>query len=297
VRKLNPIKKPLPLLIVVGLISLPLPSTFGQTGAASASSSEAGPADLANKIPAFAVVSVRPNKLNDGRWRVRFTSDGFSARGMTLGQLLREAYGIFEDDRITGAPKWVNSERYDIEAKVDDADVSRLENLGRDQRLRMVQALLADRFKLKAHREFQDRPIYALVVAKKGPRLQESKHEEENRGKMKGMGGVVTRSRPGQLTVEWDTMAGFAQLLTQQLDRKVVDKTGLTGRYDLKLDWTPEDRAAPIGSGPNGTTGVPDSSSPSIFTAVQEQLGLKLEPQTGPVEILVIDSVEMPSAN
>jgi uncharacterized protein (TIGR03435 family) len=297
VRKLNPIKKPLPLLIVVGLIPLPLPSTFGQTGAASTSSSEAGPADPANKIPAFAVVSVHPNKLNDGRWRVRFTSDGYSARGMTLGQLLQEAYGIFEADRISGEPKWVNSERYDIEAKVDDADVSRLEDLDRDQRERMVQALLADRFQLKAHREFKDRPIYALVVAKNGPRLQKSKHEEENRGKMKGMGGVVTRGRPGQLTVEWDTMAGFAQLLTQQLDRKVVDKTELTGRYDFKLDWTPEDRAAPIGSGPNGTASVPDSSSPSIFTAVQEQLGLKLEPQTGPVEILVIDSVEMPSEN
>ena len=296
-RKLNLIKKPLPLLIVVGLIPFSLLRTFGQTGLAPANHSESAPTDLADKLPAFAVISVRPNKLNDGRWKARFTSDGYSATGMTLGQLLQEAYGIFEADRITGEPKWVNSEKYDIEAKVDDADVSRLENLNRDQRGRMVQALLADRFQLKAHHEIKDRPIYALVVAKNGPRLQESKHEEENQGKMKGMGGVIRRSRPGELTVEWDTMAGFAQLLTQRLDRKVVDKTELTGRYDLKLDWTPEDRAAPIGSGSNGTTGVPDLSSPSIFTAVQEQLGLKLDVQKAPVEFFVIDQVSKPSEN
>jgi uncharacterized protein (TIGR03435 family) len=146
----------------------------------------------------------------------------------------------------------------------------------------MVQALLADRFQLKTHQETRQLPIYTLVVAKDGPKFKPSK-----------INGTTDDTGRTRLHVAGsdDTISILARELARTLGRVVVNQTGLTGRYDLRLQWTPDD-APP----PNGAPLDP-SEAPGIFTAIQEQLGLKLESGRGPVPVIVIDSVEMPSAN
>jgi uncharacterized protein (TIGR03435 family) len=238
--------------------------------------------------PVFEVTTVKLNKsgssgshsgLNDGR---------FTASNILLKNLIQyQAYGIPEP-RIVGGPKWLNSERFDIEAKTDAATEDQLRTLGRDQRRletqAMFQQMLVDRFKLSVHWETRELPVYALVVAKNGPNLHEAKEAD---------GGSHISAGTGQFTSQGTTMTEMAQTLTQELSRElgrvVVDKTGIAGRYDVALKWTPETGMAPTESATD--------SGPSIFTAIQEQLGLKLESAKGPVQVLVIDHVEMPSEN
>jgi uncharacterized protein (TIGR03435 family) len=194
-----------------------------------------------------------------------------------LQLLLREVYGV-EDDQIAGAPSWVNSEKYDIDAKVNEADVAKLQKLNIDQRKLMLQPLLADRFELKFHRGTKDLPLYALVIAKNGPKLQESNPDDPN-----GLKGTQVRLMGrGHIKAQGISMAVFIHEMSRQLDRTVVDKTGLTGNYDFTLQWTPDE-------------GEP--SGPSIFAAIQEQLGLKLESQKDGVEMLFIDHIEKPLEN
>jgi len=205
-----------------------------------------------------------------------------------------QAYGIPEP-RILGGPKWLTSERFDIEAKADSSTVDQLRTLGREQRKLQTQAmfqqLLADRFKLTVHWETRELPVYALVVAKNGPGRHESKESD---------GSSNTSTSSGQFTARGISMVEMALTLTQELSRElgrvVIDKTGIAGRYDVTLKWTPDTGTAPVNSGTEGIASSPDSG-PSIFTAIQEQLGLKLESAKGPVQVLVIDHVEMPSSN
>ena len=148
----------------------------------------------------------------------------------------------------------------------------------------MLQALLAERFQMRVLRETKELPVYALVVGKSGPQL----HEAEGAGN--GM-----RIGRGRVTTQAISMEPFAKNLGKLLGRTVVDRTGLEGKFAFTLEWTP-DPGQPMGLlGPSPASA--DDSGPSIFTALQEQLGLKLEPQKGPVEILVIDHVEKPSEN
>jgi uncharacterized protein (TIGR03435 family) len=155
----------------------------------------------------------------------------------------------------------------------------------------MFQQLLADRFKLTVHWETRELPVYALVVAKNGPSLHESKESD---------GSSHTSTSTGQFTARGVTMVEMAQTLTQELSRElgrvVIDKTGIAGRYDVTLKWTPDTGSGSINSGTEGTMPPPDFG-PSIFTAIQEELGLKLESTKGPVQVLAIDHVEMPSEN
>lgn len=240
------------------------------------------------------------------------TPDGFSADS-TLQMLIRLAYSV-EDNQISGAPNWVNSDRYDVEAKMDGATADEVRKLSGEQnqstREHMLQALLVDRFKLTLHRETRELPLYSLMVAKNGSKLQESKPgEPDNRGFKTPDGhpmaqGHFVRMGMGQLDGHSIGTEDIARLLAQQLGRKVVDNTGLKGNYDFTLQWTPEQSHGPAFRGPEGAPGAASSGStpsadsgPSIFTAVQEQLGLKLESQKGPVEVLVIDHVEKPSEN
>jgi len=254
-------------------------------------------ATAAPTLPLFSVATIKPNNLNNGRWRLQATSYGYTAMGVSARQLIQEAYRVYENDRILGATGWVDSEKFDLEAKVDDADLDALHKLDFDQRRLMLRALLVDRFQLTAHLEKMERPVYALIVAKNGLRIQETKPENVPTGRIRGFGGTVTRSRPGQLTAEWLTLEGFAHLLTPHLDRMVVDKTGLTGHYDFKLDWTPDQGPFTSAASPDSTAAMPNDSGPSIFTAVQEQLGLKLEAQKAPIDVLVIDHIDPPSPN
>lgn len=194
-----------------------------------------------------------------------------------------------------GGPKWLGTERFDIEAKTDSATADQLRTLSRDQRWLQTQAmfqqLLADRFKLSVHWETRELPVYALVVAKNGPNLHEAKESD---------GGTHISASTGQFTAQGISMTDMARTLTQELSRElgrvVIDKTGIAGRYDVALKWTPETGTASISNGTEGAA-LPPDSGPSIFTAIQEQLGLKLESAKGPVQVLVIDHVEMPSEN
>jgi uncharacterized protein (TIGR03435 family) len=238
--------------------------------------------------PVFEVTTVKRNKSGGSGSHSNFQNGHFVASNVSLKNLLRySAYGIPEP-RIWGGPKWLNSERFDIEAKTDSLTADQLRTLGREQRKvqmqSMFQQLLADRFKLMVHFETRDLPVYALVAAKKGPILHGWKESD----------GSGTSASNGQFTATGVTMAEIASALTQDLSRElgrvVIDKTGIDGRYNITLKWTPESDAT------EGTA-PPADAGPSIFTAIQEQLGMKLESAKGPVQVLIIDHVEMPSEN
>jgi uncharacterized protein (TIGR03435 family) len=243
----------------------------------------------------FEVTTVKLNKSGNSGSHSSLDNGRFTASNILLKNLIQyQAYGIPEP-RILGGPKWLNSERFDIEAKADNSIADQLRALSRDQRKlqtkAMFQQLLAERFKLTVHWETRELPVYALVVAKNGPSLHESKESD---------GSSNTSTSNGQFTTRGVTMVEMAQTLTQELSRElgrvVIDKTGIAGRYDVILKWTPDTGSGSINSGIE-VTAPPVDSGPSIFTAIQEQLGLKLESTKGPVQVLVIDHVEMPSEN
>jgi len=259
----------------------------------------------------YEVASIKPNKSGTNTVRLMDTPDGLTAKNSTLLMLIHAAYRV-EYNQIAGAPSWLNSDHYDIDAKMDSATADALHKLSEDQgrieRQKMLQALLADRFKLAIHRETKELPVYALVVAKNGPKLQEAKPGDTYPNGFKGPEGqpghgMSFMNGNGSLTCQGVPIANLVGLLSLQLGRTVVDKTGLTSKYDFTLKWTPDESQGAMfkgpGSGPQGSASPPppDASGPSIFTALQEQLGLKLESQKGPVEILVINHAEQPSEN
>jgi bla regulator protein BlaR1 len=293
------------LLVVAGTMAVAGPLMFGlmQEPQRQAASPVAG---AASKVPAFEVASIKPDKSGTGMTTLRTTPVGFSASNISLKALIQQAYGV-EENQILGAPSWLGSERYDIEAKVASSDTDALHDLNPDQRRIMLQPLLADRFQLKVHTELKDLPVLALVVAKGGPKLHEAKPGDTYPNGLKGFDGPggpgMMLMRPGQLTAQGVDLWFVAKQLSQQLGRTVQDKTGLTGKYDFTLQWKPDRDPSPMPGAPPageqgpGATLSTDSSEASIFTAVQEQLGLKLESRKAPVEVLVIDHVEAPSEN
>jgi uncharacterized protein (TIGR03435 family) len=290
-------------LLVAGSLAVFASSVLGQTSAAPGG---VAPPDVTAdvKVPPFDVVSVKPNKSDGNMVRIMAKPDGYAASNVSLKMLVQAAYGIRED-LISGAPSWADSARFDIDAKVAGSDVDALKKLSPEQRRLILQPLLADRFKLKIHTETKQLPVYELVVTKGGSKLKEATAGDAYANGIKGPDGVgrggMMRMGRGQLTAQAVPMTFLANMLSQQLHRTVLDKTGLTGKYDLELNWTPDQGADPMFKGPEGSPqrgdAAPDSSGPSIFTALQEQLGLRLQSAKGPVETIVIDHVEMPSEN
>jgi len=262
------------------------------------------------KMPAFDVVSVKVNNSGSMGCRANFPSDGSDRLSVTncpLIMILRGAYGMFNstDDVFTGLPGWAKSERFDIEAKMSEADIASLKvvdpmhppQYAQDQRKLMLQALLTDRFKMTAHKETKMLPVYELVIAKSGSKLKEAVPGDTYANGIKGPDGVahagfMTYGR-GKIMGQGIALGQLVSQLTQSTGRMVLDKTGLMGKYDVTLEWSPDDRSAADAA----SSGATDTLGVSIFTALQEQLGLKLAPAKGPVEMLVIDHVEMPSAN
>jgi uncharacterized protein (TIGR03435 family) len=169
----------------------------------------------------------------------------------------------------------------------------------------MFQPLLADRFKLKFHYETRELPVYVLTIAKNGPKLKESQPDPAGPPGPAGMRGkhMMRLMGMGHLEAQGISVTLLTHELSRQLGRTVIDKTGLTGNYDFGLQWTPDLGTGPTFKGPQGgpsagdNGAAPDASGPTIFTAIQEQLGLKVESQKGPVRVMVIDHVEPPSAN
>jgi uncharacterized protein (TIGR03435 family) len=233
--------------------------------------------------PAFEVASVKRNA--DARLvfsGITTISNGrVSAKAMTVKELIAGAYRV-ELREITGGPAWVDSERYDIEARASDT--------ASDPQLRlMLQTLLMERFRVRLHRETREGPVYALVVAPGGPKMKPFSGEcvEEP--------GLITLY--GRLIGKCGSADKIAASLSRVvMDRPVVDRTALTGSFgDIRLDWVPDDTQFP-GWG-RGLKPVSDPAGASLFTSIQEQLGLRLEPARGPVAIIVIDAAERPPAN
>ena len=273
------------LLLATAWMTLAAPIAFSQTNPAQSAASPA-PANAA-ALPAFEVVSIKPDTSNTGILMFNNTPDGFNARGFTVQMLIRAAYG-YDDNLISGAPNWLNSEHYTLEAKVAGSDVPALARMDPAQRNLMLQPLLADRFQFKFHRETKQLPVFALVIAKNGLKLKQS--PPANPG---SNGPQMKMSARGQLTGQRFPISLLAQWLSLQVSRKVLDNTGLTGTYDFTLEWTPD---SPASMSAGAETPAPDSG-PSIFTAIQEQLGLKVESARGPVPVLVIDHLEEPTEN
>jgi uncharacterized protein (TIGR03435 family) len=225
-----------------------------------------GPAQRSNRAttPAFEVASVRLNRSGDfSSSASRFPGGRITITNNTLKDLIRYAYDL-KDYQVFGGPGWIHSERYDIAAKADG-------DPGADKLRSMLQTLLAERFGLKVHRETKAMPAYQLVVLKEGSRLRKSKEPASSLS--------IFRNR-GQITARKTSMAQLANGLSGLLSRAVVDKTGISGSFDFTLEYAPLDIE------------TPQDSLPSIFTALQEQLGLRLEARTLSIEVLVVDEAQ-----
>jgi uncharacterized protein (TIGR03435 family) len=237
------------------------------------------------KLPSYDVISIRPNKSGSGSVSIHTDDGNFDATNVSLKTMLINAFGL-KEAQLTDLPKWADSTRFDIKAKVVDPDLKAIQALKEDQRRAMLQPILTERFQLKFHFEPRVLPVYELVLAKDGPKFTDSKIAGDEKA-ANGMGAGSMRVRNTVMTSTAVPISSLVNLLSSQLQRIVIDKTGLAGKYDMDLAWSRDD----------GTTPSPDTNAPSIFTALQEQLGLKLQPSKSSVDTFVIDHVELPSEN
>ena len=282
------------------------------------------PAPAGTVSPTFEVASIKRNASGDGFISVSLAPGRPTFINMPVRQLIVRAYGV-QPYQVLGGPSWITGDRFDITAKAaDDSSTPAQMNL-------MLQSLLADRFKLKVHRETRQSDVYRLVKARADGKLGESLKPAAvdcsamGRGRPGGPGpgatpvppptppraggpppgpgggpgGCMMMMTPGRLQMGGQPMSTFANTLGNQLGRPVLDETGLTGAYDLTLSYMPDGggRGLPPGVPPPGAPDIPpiDPNAPALPTALQEQLGLKLESTKGPVEMIVIDSIEPPT--
>lgn len=253
----------------------------------------------------FDVATIKPHEGMVSITGLINRPDGIRAIAATVSEMVTFAYGMRSEDQVSGGPGWTKSDRYDIEAKMGAEDAAEFQKLSSkemsERRAQMLRALLDDRFKFKSHLVNKDVPVYELVVAKSSPKLRDAATDSDQHLRMgsdgKPLAGLMQFSPNGGSTAQGYTMGELASQLSQPfagLGRPVIDKTGLTGTYNFTLDWKPQLKA-PSGGGP-AIVSAPSDDAPSIFTALQE-LGLKLQPATGPAKYIVIDHVERPSAN
>lgn len=237
--------------------------------------------------PAFEVASIKAGDPSTHMVRIMMAPGGrYTAQGVTLKVMIMNAYGV-RDFQVTGGPSWIGTDRFDITATAN-ADGQ----IPQEQVKLMLQNLLADRFKLVLRRESKEMPGYALVIAKGGSKLKETEGGNDRRGQMRMSRGI--------LDMQGIKTQGLAANLANIVGRPVVDKTGLTGEYDAKLQFTPEN-AQVMGMPPPGGGAEPpppnEGAGPSIFTAVQEQLGLKLEAQKLQADLFIVERAEKPTEN
>ncbi len=235
--------------------------------------------------PTFEAATIKPSKPDTPGKAIRMQGVNFSTLNTSVADLITFAYGIHAK-QVVNAPAWVESEKYDLAGKAD------IDGLPNDKQLKgMIQKLLADRFKLKFHNDKKELSVYAITVDKAGPKLTKSE------GDPNGLPGLFFRGL-GNLPARNATMSDLAGVMQSAvLDRPVVNQTGISGRYDFVLSWTPDEfqfggagaRGAP--PGPNG------EQPPDIFTAFREQLGLKLESTKSQADVVVVDSIDKPTPN
>ena len=239
----------------------------------------------ANATPSFEVATIKPSKPDERTSFLVNRSGMLNATNTSLGDLIKFAYDL-NSRQITGAPAWLDTEKFAVTGKPDVAGIPSI-----NQMKMMVQKLVADRFELRFHREKKELSVYAITVAKTGAKMTKN---ESNPNGLPGFGG----GGPRGLNVINSTMAEFASFLQGRVvERPVVDQTGLgSGRYNFILKWTPDGaQPPPQPGGPPAADNV--DAPPDLFTAFQQQLGLRLESTKAPVDVLVIDRVERPSAN
>jgi uncharacterized protein (TIGR03435 family) len=256
----------------------------------------------------FEVATVKPTASTDGRALLQATPGRLVMTNLALRRMILIAYEV-QDYQIAGAPGWIDSEHYDIQAKAEsNPSVQQMEGP-------MLRRLLEERFSLAIHRETRQLPVYMLSVGKTGPELQPSKEgsctpyatnspppikaQGEPRPVFCGFQRTPTEGLNRTLDAKGVTMAALATNLsrtyTAALGRNVIDGTGLTGIFDFHLTWAMDPPAAVPGAA--GNMSPLESTGPSIFVALQEQLGLRLESTKGPVEVIVIDHIQKPSGN
>ena len=298
------------LLVAVASLALAAPNLRGQQNLTPAAPESVG-ANAAAAIPAYDVVSIKEFKPDGGPMMVwaKEDPDGMTATHFSLKSLICNAYGV-SFFQITGLPSWADNDLYDVKAKMDESTMEQVRNLTPEQakpiRQRMLQAVLADRFKLTVHHATKQLPVYALEVAKGGPRMHEATPGDTYPNGIKGLDG---KGGHGMMSMSWDAsgtalmtaqgvpMDQLAAQLGADLHSKVENRTDLKGSYDFTLRYGHGDgpTAAP-GPSAAGDASISDSSSLSILEAVRE-LGLKLTSTKGEVDVLVIDHVERPSEN
>jgi uncharacterized protein (TIGR03435 family) len=232
------------------------------------------------KAPSYEIVSIKPSNPKSSTIGWSYLPEGLDFINLPLQPLVKDAYDLEMDSQISGLPGWASSERYDVQARVDANTAEAWKKLS-DKELTirqrpMIQSLLTDRCMLKVHLETREFPVYDLVIAKGGLKIKEASSDEKH-------GGLI---KDGSITGQATSFDLLLANLTPFSGRKVIDKTGLEGkRFDFELDWAPDDQ--PV-------TAVP---LPSLFTALKEQLGLELVPAKEPMQIVVIDHIERPTAN
>jgi bla regulator protein blaR1 len=291
------------LLTVAAALAIALPVTFGLFNATPGNAQ--GQTETATlSAPAYSSVSIKPSAMvnGDNRFRIMFSlKDGsFVAREVTLQRLIQIAYHV-QDSQISGGPDWLNTARFDVDAKLDPSFVAAVHQPISDHKnfddQAMLKSLLASEFKLATHSEARTVAAYDLVIDENGTKLQASGNE--TRMMQLGRGELTSSGAPLEI---------LAAQLSSRLGRPVVDKTGLKGSYAFTLHWTPDpsederlkQAGEPVAFGQRWSVSPEpptDSDGPSLMTALQEQLGLKLNPQTEPVQIFVIDHAEQPSEN
>lgn len=263
--------------------------------------------------PTFDVATVKPNPSGDRSSSTRGQPGGrFDASNITLRLLIRDAYPL-QNFQIIGGPAWQNTDRFDIAAKAPEGagDAFRAQGMEPSQGQLMIRALLADRFKLVVHTETRELPIYALAVARAdrrlGPQLQPvdidcaavsaAARANQPAPSLPGRGplGCNMGTSPGMIRAGATRIQALASALSNAVQRVVIDRTGLSGQFNFELKWT----ANPGAQGAPGASDAAslDSTASSIFAALEQQLGLKLESTRGPVDVLVIDNVEHPTEN
>jgi uncharacterized protein (TIGR03435 family) len=250
--------------------------------------------------PRFDVISVKPNKSGDPHGTAAVQPGGrYAAVNITVSQLISDAYGL-QSGQLVGGPDWIRIERVDITATAGGDIQPAVDASGASTLQLMLRALLAERFTLVVHRESREQPIYALVLARSdgtlGPKMRASTADCATPSGPPIFNAPVmcaARLGHGRLSAADATMAQLATTLSSTVQRVVRDRTGLTGRYSMDVSFTPERMPQAPGSSAGATSPVSiDPNGTSIFTVLQEELGLKLESVRGPVDIVIIDSIE-----
>ena len=261
------------------------------------------------KKPSFEVATIKPSDPGQRGQQIMNQPGGrLVIRGMPVLGMVTFAYNV-RSFQVLGGPAWTSNDRWDIEARAEEgsipAPVFPPDPSKPNPMALRLQSLLEDRFQLKLHRETKEQPLYELSIAKAGPKIKLNDDQTPFKPPERGappppplQPGTLPRfsMRVGRGSLEAVSMDinSVVQTLSNLLGRTVVDKTGLKGFYDVKMTWTPD----PALQGPPGGDAPPgDPSGPSIFTAIQEQLGLKLDSAKGPVDVIVIDTVQKPSEN